>query len=182
MGDLFLDADRMGGETRAMAATVLLVMGVAGAGKSTLGRMLAERLGWAFLEADDLHPPANVAKMRAGTPLTDADRAPWLESVGHAIDAWAVADRPGVVACSALKRAYRETLRTDRSQMRIVYVAIDEALAAVRVSQRNDHYYPASLVPSQFAALEPPGPDEDAITVAADLSLDLEVAAVLAAL
>lgn len=165
-----------------MAATVLLVIGVAGAGKSTLARALAERLGWAFLEADELHPAANVAKMRSGAPLTDADREPWLAAVGKVIDGWAVAGKPGVVACSALKRRYRETLRTGRPQVRIVYVAIDMALAEARVGQRADHYYPASLVPSQFEALEPPTPDERAIAVEAAEPTNAQVAAVLAAL
>ncbi|HEY3951040.1 gluconokinase [Phenylobacterium sp.] len=165
-----------------MAATVLLVMGVAGAGKSTLGAALAERLGWAFLEADDLHPPANVEKMRAGVPLDDADRAPWLAAVGRFIDGWAVEGRPGVVACSALKRAYRDTLRAAHPHLRLVYVATDETLAHIRVGRRADHYYPASLVPSQFAALEPPAADEDAITVDAAQPTEAQVVATLAAL
>ncbi|MBS0363802.1 MAG: gluconokinase [Proteobacteria bacterium] len=165
-----------------MTGTVLLVMGVAGAGKSTLARALADRLGWPFLEGDDLHPAANVAKMRAGAPLDDADRAPWLAAVGKAMDDWIAEGRCGVVACSALKRRYRDTLRAGRPQVRIVYVAIDEALARARVAQRTDHYYPASLVPSQFAALEPPAPDERAITVDATQATDAQVAATLAAL
>lgn len=165
-----------------MAVTVLLVMGVSGAGKSTLGRALAARLGWAFQEGDDLHPPANVAKMRAGAPLTDADRAPWLAAIGRRIDSWAAERQPGVVACSALKRRYRETLRAGRPYVRIVYPQIDEALASARVGQRTGHYMPESLVPSQFAALEPPGADEGAIIVDAALSTEAQVEAVLAAL
>jgi gluconokinase len=165
-----------------MAATVLLVMGVAGAGKSTLGAALAERLGWSFLEADDLHPPANLEKMRAGVPLDDADRAPWLAAVGRFIDGWTVEGRPGVVACSALKRAYRETLRAARPHLRLVYVATDETLARVRVGRRAGHYYPASLVPSQFAALEPPDADEEAIAVEAAEPTPAQVAAVIARL
>jgi gluconokinase len=165
-----------------MAETVLLVMGVAGAGKSTLAAAVAQRLGWPLLEADDLHPAANVAKMRAGEPLTDADRAPWLAAVSRAIDGWAAEGRPGVVACSALKRAYRDTLRDGRPQVRIVYPAIGEVLAEARVAQRRGHYYPASLVASQFAALEPPAPDEDAITLDAAAPIADQVAAVIATL
>jgi carbohydrate kinase (thermoresistant glucokinase family) len=169
-------------ENTSKTPTVLLVMGVAGAGKSTLGRALAERLGWTFQEGDDLHPAANVEKMRAGIPLTDDDRAPWLAAIGRLIDGWAAEGQPGVVACSALKRRYREILRDGRPNVRIVYVAIGETLAADRVAGRSDHYYPASLVPSQFAALEPPAQDEHTIEIQAEESIDAQVRRTLAAL
>jgi gluconokinase len=143
----------------------ILVFGVSGAGKTTVGRMLAERLGWAFLDADDLHPKANVEKMRAGVPLDDADRWPWLDAVGQWIDARAAEGRASVVACSALKRAYRERLRAGRPRLRSVYLAGAPALVAARLEQRKGHYWPASLLPTQFAALEPPTPDEHAIVV-----------------
>lgn len=165
-----------------MTATVLLVMGVAGAGKSTLGRALAARLGWAFQEGDDLHPEANVAKMRAGIPLSDADRAPWLAAIGRLLDRWAAERRPGVVACSGLKRGYRDQLCDMRPQVRIVFLAADESLVRDRVAQRTDHYYPASLVPSQFATLEPPAQDEHAIEIKAEWPTETQVDAVLAAL
>jgi gluconokinase len=143
----------------------ILVFGVSGAGKTTVGRMLAERLGWAFLDADDLHPKANVEKMRAGVPLDDADRWPWLDAVGQWIDARAAQGRASVIACSALRRAYRERLRARRPQLRIVYLAGSEALIAHRLEDRTGHYWPASLLPTQFAALEPPAPDEHAVLV-----------------
>ena len=143
----------------------ILVFGVSGAGKTTVGRMLAERLGWAFLDADDLHPKANVEKMRAGVPLGDADRWPWLDAVGEWMDARAAEGRASVVACSALKRAYRERLRAGRPQLKIVYLAGSQALIEDRLARRKGHYWPAGLLPTQFAALEPPVPDEQAVTV-----------------
>jgi gluconokinase/6-phosphogluconolactonase len=149
-----------------MTAPVLVVMGVAGAGKSTIGKALAERLGWPFLEGDSLHPPANVAKMHAGEPLTDADRWPWLEAIGAWIDAHGDKDQGAVIACSALKRAYRAVLRRGRPFVRIVYIAADETLVGERMEHRQGHYFPTSLIASQFETLEPPGADEAPITVA----------------
>ena len=157
--------------------TTLIVMGVAGAGKTTLARALAERLGWAFLDADTLHPPANVEKMRSGVPLDDADRAPWLAAVGAWMDAQAGAS---VVACSALKRAYRAALMTGRPEARLVYLDASPELVAARVAERADHYFPASLIASQFHALEAPEPDEHAIVVAMAASTEAQVAEVLA--
>jgi gluconokinase len=152
-------------------------MGVAGAGKTTLARALAERLGWAFLDADALHPPANVEKMRAGRPLDDADRAPWLSAVAAWIDAQA---GPSVVACSALRRAYRAALMDGRPRARLVYLDASPELVAARVAGRADHYFPASLVESQFASLEPPGADEQPIVVAMAASTEAQVSEVLA--
>ena len=157
--------------------TCLIVMGVAGAGKTTLALALAERLGWGFLDADRLHPQANVAKMRAGLPLDDADRAPWLTAVAEWIDAQ---DGASVVACSALKRAYRTRLVEGRPQARVVYLDASPELIAARVTQRADHYFPASLIASQFEALEPPAPDEHAIVVDIADPTETQVAAVIA--
>jgi gluconokinase len=157
--------------------TSLIVMGVAGAGKTTLAQALAERTGWVFLDADILHPPANVAKMRAGEPLTDADRAPWLAAVASWIDAQ---PGPNIVACSALKRAYRAALTDDRPEARLVYLDASPELVAARVAGRADHYFPTSLVASQFASLEPPDAGEGAIVVSMATATDAQVAEVLA--
>jgi len=143
----------------------LLVIGVSGAGKTTIGRLLAERLGWAFLDADELHSAANVEKMRSGRPLNDDDRWPWLDAVGGWIDARAAEGRASVIACSALKRAYRDRLRKGRPQVRIIFLSGDADLIAERLAHRKGHYWPAALLPTQFAALEPPGPEEHPITV-----------------
>jgi len=157
----------------------LLVIGVAGVGKTTVGRLLAERLGWAFLDADDLHPAANVEKMRSGVPLDDADRWPWLDAVGAWIDARLAEGRSSVIACSALKRAYRDRLREGRPGVRVVFLSGAEALVAKRLSDRKGHYWPASLLPTQFAALEPPAPDEHPITVDVGPSPDVLVETIL---
>jgi gluconokinase len=147
------------------AAVILIVMGVAGAGKSTVGALVARRMGWTFLDADDLHPAANIEKMRAGVRLTDADRAPWLAAIGDWIAARAAAGDACVVACSALKRAYRDALRAGRPLARLVYLAGSVDQIAVRLASRTGHYWPPGLLASQFADLEPPGADEDAIVV-----------------
>jgi gluconokinase len=157
-------------------------MGVSGAGKSTLGRALAARLGWDFQEGDDLHPPANIAKMSAGLPLTDDDRAPWLVAVAAWIEARIASGQGGVVACSALKAAYRAELTQGQSSVRLVYLRGSKALIADRVARRTGHFMPPSLIDSQFAALEPPAPQEGAIVVSARASLTRQVAMVVAAL
>jgi gluconokinase len=144
---------------------ILVVMGVAGAGKTTVGELIAKGLGWPFVDGDDLHPQANIDKMRSGIPLTDADRAPWLEAIGDWIDARAARSEPGVVACSALKRAYRDRLRAGRPQVRIVYLRGSESQIAERLAHRSGHFWPAGLLATQFADLEPPGADEDPIVV-----------------
>ena len=148
--------------------SVIVVMGVSGSGKSTIAAELARVLGWAFLEGDDLHPAANVEKMREGTPLTDADRWPWLRRIADAIDAWRTAGERGVVACSALKRAYRGVIIGERPDVRLVYLRGGEAVIRARLVQRRGHYMPPTLLASQFDALEPPGPDERAIIVDID--------------
>ncbi len=138
----------------------ILVMGVSGCGKSTIGAMLAERLGLPFADADAFHPRENVKKMSAGIPLTDADRAPWLDALG----AWLAAERTGgVIACSALKRAYRDRLRGWVPGLRVVHLSGAPELIAARQGAREGHFMPPSLMASQFATLEPPGAEEEAI-------------------
>ena len=157
-------------------------MGVSGSGKSTLGAGLASVLGWPFQEGDALHSPENIAKMAAGQALDDADRKPWLAAVAAWIDGRAGSGKAGVVACSALKRAYRAQLCGGRPQVRIVFLAGSRALIAGRLAARSGHFMPAALLASQFAALEPPGPEERPITVDAGLTVEDQVALVLAAL
>ena len=144
-------------------APVLVIMGVSGGGKSTVAGLLAGRLGWDFAEGDDMHPAANIAKMAAGQPLTDDDRWPWLARVADWIREHTAAHRPGVVTCSALKRTYRDVLRGDA--VVFVYLAGSRELIARRLATRHEHFMPSTLLDSQFGALEPPGPDEHAITV-----------------
>ncbi len=155
---------------------VLVIMGVSGSGKSTVARPLAAQLGWPFQEGDALHPPANIAKMKAGKALDDADRAPWLAAIGAWIDGQGARGQGGVVTCSALKRAYRDQLARDRPQVRFVFLRGSRALLAARVATRTGHFMPASLLDSQFATLEPPGPDENPIDVDIDQPVDAQVA------
>lgn len=146
----------------------VVLMGVAGSGKTSVGRALAPRLGAEYLDGDDLHPPANIAKMRAGVPLTDADRAPWLARVG---DLLAGPERR-IVGCSALRRSYRDIIRAHAgAPVTFVHLAGSREVIAARIGERRGHFMPASLLDSQFAALEPPGPDEASIT--ADISRPL---------
>jgi gluconokinase len=144
---------------------VIVVMGVAGSGKSTIAADLARRLGWRFAEGDAFHPPANVAKMREGVALGDADRWPWLD----AIAAWIADTRaPGercVVACSALKRTYRERLAAGRDDVRFVYLQGAYDLVARRMAARSGHYMPLALLRSQFDTLEEPGSDENPVVL-----------------
>ena len=140
---------------------IVLLMGVTGAGKTTVGRALAAQLRWRFADADDYHPEENIAKMRAGIPLTDADRAPWLESLSDAIVSWIRAGENVVLACSALKTAYREKLVMG-DEVKVVYLRADESLIAARVAARTGSYMNPQLVPSQFATMEAPS---DAVVV-----------------
>lgn len=144
---------------------ILVVMGVAGSGKTTIARTLAERLGWRFQEGDALHPPANVAKMSAGTPLTDDDRWPWLHAIAAVIDTWHAEGASGIVTCSALKRAYRDILIGPRTDVRLVHLAGEKALIAGRMAARKGHFMPTALLDSQFATLESPGADENPVVV-----------------
>ena len=157
-------------------------MGVSGSGKTTVAERLAGKLGWRFIEGDRLHPPANVEKMRQGIPLTDVDRAPWLDRIGEELKRWAAEGGSGVMTCSALKRAYRDRIRSARPDVRFVYLKGSEALIKGRVAARHHEYMPASLLHSQFEALEEPSPDEPVVTVDAGGSPETEVAAVIAAL
>ena len=140
-------------------------MGVSGSGKTTVAKALAEHLGWRFQEGDALHPPQNVAKMAAGTPLSDADRWPWLTAIAAVIDGWRAAGVSGIVTCSALKRAYRQVLVGDRADVRLVYLAGSKALIAGRMAARTGHFMPAALLDSQLATLEPPGAEEHPIVM-----------------
>ncbi len=149
-----------------MATTpILVVMGVSGSGKTTIGALLAGRLGWPYAEADDFHPEANVAKMAAGRPLDDEDRAPWLALIAEWIAEQQDSGRPGVVSCSALKRAYRDVLRGGRPGVLVVYLDGSRELIERRLVARHGHFMKAEMLDSQFAALEPPGPDEYAVAV-----------------
>ena len=144
---------------------IVVVMGVSGSGKTTIARLLADRLHCTFQEGDALHPPDNVAKMKSGIPLTDADRLPWLRRIAQEIDEWQAGDQPGVLACSALKRAYRDIIIGNRPGMRLVYLKGSLELIRRRIEARHGHFMPASLLDSQFATLEEPGPDENPIAV-----------------
>jgi gluconokinase len=144
---------------------IVVVMGVSGSGKTTVAQGLAARLGWAFQEGDELHPAANVAKMAGGEPLTDDDRWPWLRAVGAWMDARLAAGESGVLTCSALHRSYRDFLTAGRPAVRFCHVAVDAALLRDRLEHRSGHYMPASLLPSQLAALEPLQPGEPGVTV-----------------
>jgi len=148
-----------------MATPVVIVMGVTGAGKSTIAEALNRQLGWNFQEGDDLHPAANIAKMHAGMPLTDADRAPWLAAVKAWIDARLAAAEPGLITCSALKRSYRDFLVAGRPTVRILYLRADRATLESHLAHRTGHFMPPSLLQSQLNTLEEPAPDEHAITV-----------------
>jgi gluconokinase len=149
-------------------STAIVVMGVSGAGKSTVGERLAQRLERAFIEGDSLHPPQNVEKMKHGTPLADADRIPWLNAIAARIDAARAAHRPVVITCSALKRAYRARLSGGRNDVGFVYLKGSKELIAGRLAVRPDHFMPPQLLDSQLAALEEPAPDESAIAVTID--------------
>ena len=142
---------------------VLVLMGVSGSGKSSVAGLLAGKLGWDLAEGDDMHPAANIAKMAAGHPLDDADRWPWLARVAEWIRARTANGRPGIVTCSGLKRSYRDELRGP--SVVFVHLAGSRELIARRLAARQGHFMPATLLDSQFAALEPLGPDEQAITV-----------------
>ena len=144
---------------------VLVLMGVSGCGKTTVGELLAERLHWPYEEGDALHPPANVEKMRGGTPLTDEDRWPWLRAIAARIDQWRAAGEGGVVTCSALKRAYREIIVGDRPEVALVYLEGSPELIHRRMAARHEHFMPVKLLDSQFKILEEPGPDERPIVV-----------------
>ena len=140
-------------------------MGVSGCGKSSLGERLADELGAVFIEGDSFHPPQNVQRMAAGIALTDDDRQGWLEALAAQLADARAQGHSAVLACSALKRRYRDALRQGDPGMRVIHLAGDRALLASRLAARQGHYMPATLLPSQLATLEPPQPDENALTL-----------------
>jgi gluconokinase len=150
----------------------LVVMGVSGSGKSTIADALAKRLDWRFEDGDRFHPASNVAKMSAGQPLTDEDRWPWLQAIADEIDRVCGKGDRAVVACSALKRTYRNILVHGRDDVRIVFLDGTEALIASRLAARRGHFMPPGLLASQFKTLEPPALDERAVTVSIDATVD----------
>ncbi|OJU32586.1 MAG: ribose 5-phosphate isomerase A [Alphaproteobacteria bacterium 65-37] len=151
---------------------VLVVMGVSGAGKTTVAEELAARLGWAFQEGDELHPEANVAKMRAGIALTDEDRWPWLDRVAAWIDRQRAARQPGIITCSALRKTYRQRIVGDRPEVRLVYLRGGHDLVAKHLAGRAGHFMPGSLLQSQIDTLEEPEADEDPLTIDVDRAAD----------
>jgi gluconokinase len=159
--------------------TIAVLMGVSGSGKTTVARGVAEREGWRLLEGDSFHPPENVAKMHAGTPLTDDDRWPWLRAIAREIDAMRERGESAVVACSALKRAYRDILIGARPDVVLVYLQGSQALIAERIAARQHHFMPPALLDSQFAALQEPGPDERPIVASIAPAPDAIVDAVV---
>ena len=156
----------------AVIPNALIVMGVSGAGKSTVAEALAARLGWRCEDADRFHPASNVAKMSAGEPLTDDDRWPWLKAIADEIDRLCDGGLHAVFACSALKRTYREILVHGRDDVRIVFLDGSKELIAERLAARKGHFMPPGLLDSQFNTLERPTHDERAITVGIDASVD----------
>ena len=150
----------------------LVVMGVAGCGKSTVAALLAARLGWPMIEGDHFHSAANIEKMGMGIPLDDADREPWLRRIAAAIEAWRAAGTPGVITCSALRRRYRETIAAGKEDVWFVYLRGSRAVIAARLALRQGHFMPASLLDSQFETLEEPAAPERVIV--ADLTLPAE--------
>jgi gluconokinase len=144
---------------------IVIVAGVSGSGKTTVGMELARRLGWPFADADTFHPAANVAKMRAGIPLTDEDRAPWLRAITGWMDGLIAAGQSGVVTCSALKRHYRDQLLAGRPAATMVFLEVDKDVLVHRLLHRPGHFFPETLLDSQLAAVEPPAPDERVLTL-----------------
>jgi gluconokinase len=150
----------------------LIVMGVSGSGKSSIAAALADRLGWSFEDGDRFHPASNVAKMHAGHPLTDEDRWPWLRAIADEIERVCKASGHVVIACSALKRAYRDVLLRGRDDVRFVFLDGSQALIANRLAQRKGHFMPPGLLDSQFKTLEPPQADERPLTVSIDAPVE----------
>lgn len=148
---------------------VILLMGVAGCGKSTIGQRLSKRLGWRFRDADSFHPATNIEKMKSGTPLTDDDRWPWLDAISDWIDECVRTNQPGIVTCSALKRTYRSRIVGHRTDARLVYLKGSKQLIADRMARRKNHFMPTSLLDSQFATLEEPRMTERPIVISVAL-------------
>jgi gluconokinase len=159
-------------DNSAKAPCALIVMGVSGSGKTTIAEKLAERLGWTCEDGDKFHPKSNVEKMSAGHPLTDEDRWPWLNAIADEVERVCKARGHVVVACSALKRAYRDVLLRGRADVRFVFLNGTQQLIADRLAARKGHFMPPGLLDSQFRTLEPPGPNENAIDVSIDASVE----------
>ncbi len=140
---------------------IVVAMGVCGSGKTSVGKVIASRMNWRFIEGDDLHPPANKAKMASGVPLTDEDRWPWLDHIADRMRAIDKAGGSAVVACSALRQAYRDRLRGSGVDLRFLHLTGDAGLIRQRMKSRSSHFMPAGLLDSQLATLEPARPDED---------------------
>jgi gluconokinase len=160
----------------------LIVMGVSGSGKSTIAAALAARLGWTFEDGDRFHPASNVAKMKSGHPLTDEDRWPWLQAIANEIERVCHAGGHLVIACSALKRAYRDILARDPTDMRFVFLDGSQSLIGDRLAQRKGHFMPPGLLASQFKTLEPPQADERPITVSIAAPVETIVSNIVAQL
>lgn len=158
---------------------VLVVMGVSGSGKTTIASLLADHLQWEFQDGDWHHPATNVEKMQAGIPLSDEDRRPWLESIGAWIDETRRTGRHGVVACSALKRAYRDILIGNRDDVRLVYLRGERELIARRMTERSEHFMPTTLLDSQLATLEEPSAEEQPLVMSIDAAPQAIVALVV---
>ncbi len=158
---------------------IVVVMGVSGVGKTTVGKRLAERLGARYIEGDKFHPPANIEKMSRGEPLSDDDRKPWLERLAAELDVSRAKGESVVLACSALRRRYRDILRAGHDDVDFVFLDADQAVIQKRLDARRNHFMPPSLLDSQFAALERPGPDERAVRVDATQPPDIIVESVL---
>ena len=161
---------------------VLVVMGVSGCGKTSVAEGLRDRLGWSFQEGDSLHSAENVAKMAAGEPLTDEDRGPWLDRCADWLHGHIAANSGGLLTCSALKRAYRARLGEGTPGLLFLYLKVSEPVLRQRLEARRGHYMPSSLLSSQLATLEEPGPSEPALTVPVERTVEATVADVIAAL
>jgi len=159
---------------------VIIIMGVSGSGKTTIGKLLAQSLNWQFEDADDFHSQANKAKMHSGIPLTDEDRKPWLEGLADHINDWVKQNKPTVLACSALKESYRELLTGNKNEVAVVYLRADYDAIAKRLQSRTNHFMNKGLLESQFATLEEPAPDKiapgtsKAVTATADSALTMD--------
>lgn len=157
----------------------LVIMGVSGSGKTTIGEALSARLGWRYEDGDSFHPAANIAKMSAGHPLTDTDRWPWLQAIAAEIERCRKAGEHVIIACSALKKAYRDILVHGRDDIRMVYLKGSQTLIADRLDHRKGHFMPPGLLTSQFATLEPPDDEEHPVTVSIDAPVEVIVDRIL---
>ena len=162
----------MASDGSSAALVAVIVMGVSGAGKSTIAEALARRLHWRYEDGDTFHPASNVAKMKAGHPLSDDDRWPWLRAIADEIDRLGSVGERAVIACSALKRAYRDVLVHGRRDVRIVFLSGTQPLVARRLAGRKGHFMPPDLLASQFRTLEPPSDDEHPITISIEATVD----------